>query len=126
MTVDTPVPRITASARETHRAQLAELLDRDVAELTDAARLVDDLALDSLAMMTVLVWLGDQGLSIDADRGPAGLGPPGRHRGRARRGRAHPVRGRAAAGRTTAAHLVREARRAETPRLYQCDDLVRK
>lgn len=68
MTVETPVPRITASVRETHRCQLAEVLHRDVAELPDAARLVDDLALDSLALMTMLVWLDGQGLSIDADR----------------------------------------------------------
>nr|MDT0659074.1 GNAT family N-acetyltransferase [Micromonospora sp. DSM 115978] len=75
MTVDTPAPRISVSTRENHRAQLADLLDRDVADLPDSAHLVDDLALDSLAMMGVLGWLDDQGLSIHIGRDlPATVG----------------------------------------------------
>lgn len=50
--------------RDTHRADLAALLDRDPAALPDDARLVDDLGLDSLAMMTVLTWLDTRGVVI--------------------------------------------------------------
>jgi RimJ/RimL family protein N-acetyltransferase/aryl carrier-like protein len=49
---------------DTHRADLADLLDRDPAALPDDARLVDDLGLDSLAMMTVLTWLDTRGVVI--------------------------------------------------------------
>lgn len=50
--------------RETHRADLAALLERDLAALPDDARLIDDLGLDSLAMMTVLTWLDTRGVVI--------------------------------------------------------------
>lgn len=50
--------------RDTRRADLAAFLDRDPAALPDDARLVDDLGLDSLAMMTVLTWLDTRGVVI--------------------------------------------------------------
>ncbi|HZM81227.1 MAG TPA: GNAT family N-acetyltransferase [Candidatus Limnocylindrales bacterium] len=62
MTVTTEVP-----AREANRRELATMLDRDPAELTDDARLVADLSLDSLAMMRLLTWLSARGVSVDTD-----------------------------------------------------------
>jgi RimJ/RimL family protein N-acetyltransferase/aryl carrier-like protein len=56
--------------RDGWRREIAELLDVDPATLPDRARLADDLGLDSLAMMTLLGWLGGKGVST-ADR--AGL-----------------------------------------------------
>lgn len=50
------------------RQELAEFLDLDPDRLTDPARLVEDLGLDSLAMMRVVVWLEHQGVVIDGDR----------------------------------------------------------
>ena len=63
MTVTTEVP-----PREANRRELATMLDRDPAELTDDARLVDDLSLDSLAMMRLLTWLSARGVSVDTNR----------------------------------------------------------
>ncbi|GGQ84789.1 GNAT family N-acetyltransferase [Couchioplanes azureus] len=56
------------SRREARRRELGELIDRDPATLTDGALLVDQLALDSLDMMTVLGWLGSHGVTLDAGR----------------------------------------------------------
>jgi len=44
------------------------LLDRDVASLADNASLLDDLALDSLAMMSLIAWLGSQGAVLDGQQ----------------------------------------------------------
>lgn len=66
---------VDAPHRELRRQELAELLGRDVAALTDAAHLIEDLALDSLAMMSLIVWLESHGVAIDADqRRPARVG----------------------------------------------------
>jgi RimJ/RimL family protein N-acetyltransferase len=56
-----------AGRREEHRKELADLVGRDPARMPDSALLVDDLALDSLAMMSVLVWLDSHGVHVDAD-----------------------------------------------------------
>ena len=69
MTVDT----LGTSRREAYREQLAELLARDVAELTDGARLADQLHLDSLAMMSLLAWLDEHGVALDAAHPPASV-----------------------------------------------------
>jgi RimJ/RimL family protein N-acetyltransferase/aryl carrier-like protein len=58
--------------RESHRRELAELLDLDPSDLPDQARLVADLGLDSLAMMRILVWLEHQGVVLDSDRARPG------------------------------------------------------
>ena len=47
-----------------NRQHLAEFLERDAGELPDGARLVDDLALDSLAMMSLLTWLETNGVAV--------------------------------------------------------------
>jgi RimJ/RimL family protein N-acetyltransferase len=60
--------QLTSTGREAHRKELAELLELDPAALPDAALLVDDLALDSLAMMSVLTWLETGGVTIGTDR----------------------------------------------------------
>ena len=52
------------AVREQRRAELATLLDRDVASLTDDASLLDDLALDSLAMMSLIAWLDGHGVAL--------------------------------------------------------------
>lgn len=57
-----------STAREQRRAELAALLDRDVASLADNARLVEDLALDSLAMLSLMSWLESRGVVLDAGR----------------------------------------------------------
>jgi RimJ/RimL family protein N-acetyltransferase/aryl carrier-like protein len=63
---------IDSSRRERLRGELAELLDVDAAELTDNARLVDDLSFDSLTMLTLLTWLADHGVRLGAEhRKPA-------------------------------------------------------
>ena len=54
---------VDVSKRETHREELAELLGRD--DLPDELRLAE--ALDSLAMMGVLVWLEGRGVTIADD-----------------------------------------------------------
>jgi RimJ/RimL family protein N-acetyltransferase/aryl carrier-like protein len=54
--------------RDAHRREIAELLELDPAALPDTARLVDDLSLDSLAMMTLLAWLETRGVTIGTDR----------------------------------------------------------
>lgn len=57
------------------RQELAEFLDLDPDRLTEQARLVEDLGLDSLAMMRLVVWLEHQGVVIDGDRAqPARVG----------------------------------------------------
>jgi RimJ/RimL family protein N-acetyltransferase/aryl carrier-like protein len=48
------------------RAELADLLAVDEAVLTDDALLVDDLGLDSLAMMTVVGWLAERAVRLTA------------------------------------------------------------
>jgi RimJ/RimL family protein N-acetyltransferase/aryl carrier-like protein len=56
------------STRDSHRRELAALLGLDppeAASLPDHARLVEDLGLDSLAMMRVLVWLQGKGVVVD-------------------------------------------------------------
>jgi RimJ/RimL family protein N-acetyltransferase/aryl carrier-like protein len=55
---------IDSSRREKLRGELAELLDVDASELTDDARLVDDLSFDSLTMLTLFTWLADQGVRL--------------------------------------------------------------
>jgi RimJ/RimL family protein N-acetyltransferase/aryl carrier-like protein len=55
--------------REARRRDLATLLELDPALLSDQALLVEDLGLDSLAMMTVISWLAEQGVVIGTDRG---------------------------------------------------------
>jgi len=57
------------------RQQLAELLELAPEDLPDQARLVEDLGLDSLAMMRVLVWLEQRGAVVGGDRSrPARVG----------------------------------------------------
>jgi RimJ/RimL family protein N-acetyltransferase len=72
----TAQPDLTTSPRrEEHRGELAELLDLDVAELSDSVRLTDDLTLDSLDMMGLTVWLADHGIRVDSVRDlPARVG----------------------------------------------------
>ncbi|MEU6073186.1 GNAT family N-acetyltransferase [Micromonospora sp. NPDC047074] len=70
MTVDT----LVTNRREAYREQLADLLDREVAELADGARLADQLHLDSLAMMSLLAWLDEHGVALDAGHPPASVG----------------------------------------------------
>jgi RimJ/RimL family protein N-acetyltransferase/aryl carrier-like protein len=70
-----PTDAPVASRRDTHRRELAELLDREPAALSDDARLVDDLGLDSLAMMRLLTWLETRGVLVKTDRAaPASVG----------------------------------------------------
>jgi RimJ/RimL family protein N-acetyltransferase/aryl carrier-like protein len=65
----------TASRREAYRRELADLVRREPAELDDQVRLVEELALDSLDMMTVLAWLDGHGVSVDTTRDrPARVG----------------------------------------------------
>jgi RimJ/RimL family protein N-acetyltransferase/aryl carrier-like protein len=78
MTLLDSQPAAGASARprrEAYRDELAALLHRDPSALPDQALLLEDLALDSLAMMSVLTWLDSHGVAIDAvqDR-PASVG----------------------------------------------------
>jgi RimJ/RimL family protein N-acetyltransferase/aryl carrier-like protein len=54
--------------REAYRQELAALLHRDPSALPDPALLTEDLALDSLAMMSVLAWLDGHGVAVDAAR----------------------------------------------------------
>ncbi|OLF12561.1 hypothetical protein BU204_28895 [Actinophytocola xanthii] len=54
-----------APGRQDHRRELAELLGLTVAELPDEARFVDDLALDSLDMMSLAAWLDERGVRVD-------------------------------------------------------------
>jgi len=67
-TVDTP-------RLEAYRIELATVVERDPADLTDDARLVEDLGLDSLAMMNVLAWLDRHGVTVAGSRDqPATVG----------------------------------------------------
>jgi aryl carrier-like protein len=50
--------------RNAHREELATLLALDSTLLSDNARLTDDLALDSLAMMSLLTWLETRGVVV--------------------------------------------------------------
>jgi RimJ/RimL family protein N-acetyltransferase/aryl carrier-like protein len=59
----------TTERREALRRELAKLLDVDPEVLSDQARLVEDLGLDSLAMMTLIAWMAEQGVVIGTDRG---------------------------------------------------------
>jgi RimJ/RimL family protein N-acetyltransferase len=71
MTILTASPAESVDAgspRDSHRDELAMLLDLDPASLPDHARLIEDLALDSLAMMKVIGWLAEHGVTIDTDR----------------------------------------------------------
>lgn len=63
-TVDNPA----TTRRELIRRELAELLDRDPDWLVDPARFADDLALDSLAMMSLLTWLEAHGVTVGTDQ----------------------------------------------------------
>lgn len=61
--------------RDDDRQQLAEVLDLDPASLADAVRLRDDLALDSLAMMSLLTWLETRGVqTVDSAGQPVTVG----------------------------------------------------
>jgi RimJ/RimL family protein N-acetyltransferase/aryl carrier-like protein len=61
--------------REAYRRELAALIQRDTSAMPDSARLVDELALDSLAMMSMLCWLEDHGVAVDVTRDrPASVG----------------------------------------------------
>lgn len=62
------IEAIEVPPREANRRDLAAMLDRGPAELTDNARLVAELALDSLAMMRLMTWLSARGVSVDTDR----------------------------------------------------------
>jgi RimJ/RimL family protein N-acetyltransferase/aryl carrier-like protein len=59
---------VTASRREEHRGELAAMLDLDVADLPDAARLAEDLTLDSLDMMNLTAWLETRGIRVESAR----------------------------------------------------------
>ncbi|MCM6771885.1 phosphopantetheine-binding protein [Nocardia sp. CDC159] len=61
-----------AANRERLRAELADLVHHDPAALPDTARLIEDLGLDSLAMMTVSAWLGSHGVRMRTDQGRRG------------------------------------------------------
>lgn len=63
------------TGREARRLELATLLDIEPGRLRDSARLVEELGLDSLAMMRILVWLEGKGVVVDGDRSrPARIG----------------------------------------------------
>jgi RimJ/RimL family protein N-acetyltransferase/aryl carrier-like protein len=65
----------TAGRRDAWRHEIAELLELEPAVLHDRCRLVEDAGLDSLAMMSLLVWLEARGVTIGTDRGwPATIG----------------------------------------------------
>jgi len=49
--------------RDGWRREIAEMLELEPAALPDNTRLVDDLGLDSLAMMSLLAWLDAKGVS---------------------------------------------------------------
>ncbi len=53
-----------ADRRNAHREELAALLALDSTAMPDSARLTDDLALDSLAMMSLLTWLETRGIVL--------------------------------------------------------------
>ncbi|WP_194837259.1 GNAT family N-acetyltransferase [Nocardia sp. XZ_19_369] len=58
----------TAANREELRAELADLLQHDPATLTDTARFIEDLGMDSLDMMTLSAWLDSHGVRVQTDR----------------------------------------------------------
>jgi RimJ/RimL family protein N-acetyltransferase len=66
-TVDAEEPGKPAP-REARRGELAEVLQRGVAELPDNALLNEDLDLDSLAMMSLIAWLDSYRVTIDTDQ----------------------------------------------------------
>ncbi len=53
-----------AERRNAYREELAALLALDSTAMSDNARLTDDLALDSLAMMSLLTWLETRGIVV--------------------------------------------------------------
>jgi RimJ/RimL family protein N-acetyltransferase len=66
---------MTATTQQSRRDELAGLLDLDPESVVDGARLVEDLNLDSLAMMSVLAWLESHGVTIADERArPATVG----------------------------------------------------
>jgi RimJ/RimL family protein N-acetyltransferase/aryl carrier-like protein len=70
-----PLATVEVPRRERHRIELATVLEREPAALTDAARLRDDLGLDSLVMMTLLTWLESRGVVASGQRSqPATIG----------------------------------------------------
>ncbi|WP_378740916.1 GNAT family N-acetyltransferase [Nocardia brasiliensis] len=73
-TIDRINLRTAASAanREKLRAELADLLHHDLATLPDTARLVEDLGMDSLAMMTLAAWLSSHGVRTQTDQARRG------------------------------------------------------
>lgn len=63
------------SRRETDREKLAALIGLEPDILADQNRLLDELALDSLAMMRILTWMEERGVAMDARRSwPATVG----------------------------------------------------
>lgn len=56
------------SSREGWRRRLADVLEFDADTLSDKTRLVEDLGVDSLAMMSLLGWLDTQGVTIREPR----------------------------------------------------------
>jgi RimJ/RimL family protein N-acetyltransferase/aryl carrier-like protein len=61
MTAAEAPPR--SDGRDTWRQEIAELLELDPAMLADRAALVDELGLDSMAMMTLFGWLDTKGVT---------------------------------------------------------------
>ncbi|MCP9618837.1 GNAT family N-acetyltransferase [Nocardia otitidiscaviarum] len=66
---DTPA---SAANREALRAELADVLRHEPASLPDTARLVEDLGVDSLGMMTLSAWLVSHGVRVRTDQGRRG------------------------------------------------------
>jgi RimJ/RimL family protein N-acetyltransferase/aryl carrier-like protein len=65
----------TAGRRDRWRHEIADLLELDPVLLPDSARLVEDVGLDSLAMMSLLIWMETRGVIVGTDRGwPATIG----------------------------------------------------
>lgn len=54
--------------REQHRNDMAALLNIEESDLADSVRLVEDLGLDSLAMLRIFNWLEERGLAVDTDQ----------------------------------------------------------
>lgn len=55
--------------REVYRKELAELLELPVESLTDPCLLIEELALDSLAMMRMLTWAQSRGAALEVRNG---------------------------------------------------------
>jgi RimJ/RimL family protein N-acetyltransferase/aryl carrier-like protein len=67
MTSTGNAPQLRPS-REDNRRELARQLDLEPDRLADGVRLVGDLALDSLGMMTVVAWLESRGVQVAGDQ----------------------------------------------------------